>query len=307
MKLKAALFITNPFVNDSRVKKEAKSLAKSDFDVIVVALHEGDLPVEERMDGFRVNRIRLITKRLPRIPFIQMLKYLEFFFKAVFRYRHIDICHCNDLDTLPIGWMIKILSYGHARVMYDAHEWESNDQPNQSRNSIFIRGLLERILIGSSDTMLTVSESIADEYVKRYRIARPAVVLNCPERIEVSHQDLFRREFNVRPDQLIFLYQGGIGEGRGIEIILEAFAGMTDDRCAIVFMGNGSLEGHVKEYAEKISWIYHKDAVPNSVLLNWSASADFGILFYENVCLNNYLCSPNKMFEYLMADRKSVV
>jgi len=37
-------------------------------------------------------------------------------------------------------------------------------------------------------------------------------------------------------------------------------------------------------------------------LLDYTSSADFGILFYENNCLNHDYCSPNKMFEYLMAD-----
>lgn len=35
---------------------------------------------------------------------------------------------------------------------------------------------------------------------------------------------------------------------------------------------------------------------------DYTSSADFGILFYENNCLNHNYCSPNKMFEYLMAE-----
>jgi len=37
------------------------------------------------------------------------------------------------------------------------------------------------------------------------------------------------------------------------------------------------------------------------VLLSYTSSADYGILFYEDTCLNHRYCSPNKIFEYLMA------
>ena len=33
----------------------------------------------------------------------------------------------------------------------------------------------------------------------------------------------------------------------------------------------------------------------------YTSSADYGILFYEDSCLNHRYCSPNKIFEYFMA------
>ena len=67
-------------------------------------------------------------------------------------------------------------------------------------------------------------------------------------------------------------------------------------------MGYGPLQGLVEQSAQEHENIYFHKAVAPDVLLEYTSSADFGILFYENSCLNHYYCSPNKMFEYLMAE-----
>ena len=42
-------------------------------------------------------------------------------------------------------------------------------------------------------------------------------------------------------------------------------------------------------------------AVPQSELLQHSASADVGIIPYPHVDLNSYYCTPNKLFEFIQA------
>ncbi len=41
--------------------------------------------------------------------------------------------------------------------------------------------------------------------------------------------------------------------------------------------------------------------VPSDQVTLYAASADLGIAAIENVCLSYYYCSPNKLFEYLLA------
>ena len=72
-------------------------------------------------------------------------------------------------------------------------------------------------------------------------------------------------------------------------------------------MGYGPLEELVKNASQEYVNIYFHKAVSPEVLLEYTSSADFGILFYENSCLNHYYCSPNKMFEYLMAEIPVIV
>lgn len=300
MHKKVITVVLNSFQNDSRVLKEAVSLYNNGFNVEVVALHQAPLKVREKIKNVSVNRIQLKSRNWPKSKPVQLLKYLEFVYRVVKKYRHVDIVHCNDLYTLPIGVLIKKLSKKQARIVYDAHEYEINDRPNQSRSSIRRTYLLEKFLIKYADKTITVSQSIAKAYKKLYGIETPAVVLNAPPYRSLGKRNIFREKFNINKQQTIFLYQGGLSQGRGVDILLETFARASAEK-VLVIMGFGPLQHLVEDACKFYRNIFFQEAVAPDVLLDYTSSADFGILFYENNCKNHYYCSPNKLFEYLMA------
>lgn len=205
MKKKVALIVINNFVNDSRVLKEALSLQNAGYSTQVFALHDEPLDEKEDIQGVGVQRIKLKSRSWPKYKVIQLLKYFEFVFKVVCRVHRFDVIHCNDLDALPVGVLVKLFFKRSARLVYDAHEFEINDVPFQSRASIRLKYWLEKILIKWADRVITVSDSIANEYRKLYGIAKPSLVLNTPAFCELTQQDLFRKELGIRKDQTIFL------------------------------------------------------------------------------------------------------
>jgi glycosyltransferase involved in cell wall biosynthesis len=162
------------------------------------------------------------------------------------------------------------------------------------------------LTIKKADAVISVSDSIADEYAKNYGIRKPSLVLNTPYLTRIEKKDYFRKRFALSSDTRIFLYQGGLSRGRGIEILIDAFSAV-EPNSVIVFMGYGPLEQMVRAKAEEHSRIFFHEAVSPAVLLDYTCSADYGILFYENTCLNHYYCSPNKMFEYIMAELPVIV
>ncbi|MDR7152337.1 glycosyltransferase involved in cell wall biosynthesis [Hydrogenophaga palleronii] len=301
MKAKIVLIVLNDFTNDSRVLKEAISLQSLGHAVHVIALHGRDLSEHEVIDGIPVRRVKLVSRPWSKVKLVQLLKYFEFFFRALFYCRHADIVHCNDLNALPIGVAAKILNLGRVKVVYDAHEYEIHRVSPTRRVNIAVNYMLERILIRFADRVMTVSEAIANEYVRLYRIRKPSLVLNCPPFSESKKRDVFRDRFGIRQDQIIVLYQGGLSKGRGIEILLQAFSELLDDKVVFVVMGYGPLESLVLEYQIKDARVFFHPAVSPRELLDYTSSADYGVLFYEDNCLNHRYCSPNKMFEYLMA------
>ncbi|NKQ41715.1 MAG: glycosyltransferase family 4 protein, partial [Sulfurovum sp.] len=250
---------------------------------------------------------KLSTRSWSKSKPIQLIKYFEFVYKVVKEYKTSDILHCNDLNALPIGYIIKKFYNKNVKIVYDAHEYEINDIPNESKYSIKIKYFIERFLIKHADTVICVSDSIANEYVRLYNIVKPSLVLNTPAYKTIEKKDIFRETLNISKEKTIFLYQGGLSRGRGIEILLEAFKTIEDDKNVIVFMGNGTLEQTIINDVNKYNNIYFHKAVTPDILLDFTCSADFGILFYENSCLNHEYCSPNKMFEYLMAELPVIV
>lgn len=305
--------VLNNFKNDSRVLKENISLQKAGYHTKVVALYEEPLKEYEVIQNIPVHRIKLKSRNWSKNKFVQLLKYLEFIFKVVKQYKNIDIMHCNDLNTLPIGVIIKKFFYRDLEIVYDAHEYEINDTPNESKYKIKIKYILEKFLIKYADKVITVSDSIANEYVKLYGIEKPTLVLNTPPYKEIEKKNIFREIFEISEKQIIFLYQGGLSKGRGIEILLEAFQLLSNNHqskntnAVMIFMGYGQLENLIIEASKEYKNIYFHKSVPPDALLDYTSSADFGILFYENNCLNHEYCSPNKMFEYLMAEIPVIV
>uniref|UniRef100_UPI002B24BEB2 glycogen/starch synthase n=1 Tax=Aliarcobacter butzleri TaxID=28197 RepID=UPI002B24BEB2 len=167
-----------------------------------------------------------------------------------------SIIHCNDLNTLPIGVIIKKFFNKDTKIVYDAHEYEINDTPNESKYKIKIKYILEKFLIKYVDKVMTVSDSIADEYVRLYNIKKPALVLNTPPYKNIEKKNIFRENLGIKENQTIFLYQGGLSRGRGIEILLETFKTIDNENAVIVFMGYGSLENLIRETSKEYKNIY---------------------------------------------------
>jgi len=299
IKCKVANIVLNDFTNDSRVLKTSQSLIRLGFSVTVVALYNRGLNRFEKKDNIFINRIKLISKPWPKFKIIQIIKYLEFVVRAVILCRDKNIFYCNDLNALPVGLLVKFF-YRRVKVIYDCHEYETEIKELKGLEKK-LKKLFERSLIYFADDIITVSNSIANEYSRIYRIRKPYIILNCPFYNEQSKSNHFRENFQIRDDQTIFLYQGGFRKGRGLEILLDAFYQLDTDDHVLVCMGYGPLEKIVKEKSNNSSTIYYFPAVQPCELLNYTSSADYGILFYEDNCLNHRYCSPNKIFEYLMA------
>lgn len=301
MRKTVALLVLNPFTNDSRVLKEALSLKHAGYEPFIVALHESSLAEVDLVQGIPVRRIRLFTRRWPRIIPVQVLKYLEWLWRASLLARKSDYLHCNDLQTLPVGALARLFRRKRVRVVYDAHEFETNDVANEARWRIRTKEFMERALIRHADATLTVSDSIAVEYSRMYPIEKPTLVLNCPPLIPVPQADLFRERLGISTDSIIFLYQGGLAPGRGIESIMDTFGSLPDSQRVVVFMGYGPMTDIIRRAASNSPNIFYHPAVAPDVLPEFTASADVGLCLIQNLCRSYYYCLPNKLFEYLMA------
>jgi glycosyltransferase involved in cell wall biosynthesis len=302
--VKVANIVFNSFTNDSRVLKESISLSSNGYKVEVVAHRDKDLPKEEIKENFKVVRLNYLDRKVTKSKFAKLKVYLQWAKEVIGYVKDFDILHCNDLNTLPIGVIVKNLYNKDIKILYDAHEYETQINGLKGIQKTLIK-FLEKNLIKYADKVITVSDAIADEYVKLYSIPKPALVLNTPPHKNIEKKDIFRKKFGINKETTIFLYQGGLSSGRGIEILLETFK--QPNQQVIVFMGYGSLEEEIKKISKEHENIYFHKAVSPDVLLSYTSSADFGISTIEDSCLSYRYCLPNKIFEYLMAGLPVIV
>ncbi len=297
------------FKNESRVLKETASLLQHNIanQVYVAALYENDVKENQIYEsGIIVKRFKLTTRNLSKNLFVQILKYLEFIFRIIFFYRdkNIKIVNIHSIALLPLGVMLKYIY--KAKLIYDTHELETETNGSRGMRKKLSK-LLEKTLIEYVDITFVVSENIANWYENEYNMQRPIVVLNAPKLVKPKQTNHFRKSLGIKKDSIIVLYQGGLSDGRGVELLLETFKLRDNDKIVIVFMGYGKLEDLVKNYANKYNNIFYYSAVSPDIVLDYTSSADIGVSFIENTCLSYYYCMPNKLFEYAMAGLPVIV
>jgi glycosyltransferase involved in cell wall biosynthesis len=299
----------NEFTNASRVLKQTNSLVKSGFakNIEIAALYsEGLQKTQKYAPNITCNRFELISRGWGKNFITQVFKYIEFCWRVYWFYKHknIKMVNIHSLGLLPLGLLLK-WTY-KAKLVYDTHELETETNGTEGFRKKVAK-LLEKRLIKYVDLTLVVSENIANWYANEYGMPRPPAIMNAPVYEEPLKSDVFREKFAIRPDQVIFLYQGCLVKGRGVKLLLDAFKARTDDKAVIVFMGYGELENDIQQAMQTTSNIYFHPAVPPNVVLEHTVAGDIGFSFIERTCLSYYYCMPNKLFEYAMAGLPVIV
>jgi glycosyltransferase involved in cell wall biosynthesis len=299
--------VYNELTNDNRVMNQARSLGKNGYNVTVLAVNYGPkLPSEEEKDGYSVKRVPLYyTNEL--IYKVRIVRFFYHFLKIQWVFLKIslkgyDIIHCHDLNTLQFGARAKWIKGQKIKLVYDAHEYE------RERNGL--RGIAkikakwkESLLVRFCDRIITVSPTIAKEYRRLYSIQDPVVVLNCPvlKSESIQKTNVLREIFTIDPSKSIYLYQGYLYPGRGVEILMRAIEELDSENSVLVFLGEGTLASDIERHPLYNKSIFLHPFVAGDVLLQYTSSADVGIAFIEDISLSDRYCLPNKLFEYLAA------
>jgi len=297
MRKKVINVLFNDFTNDNRVLKESLSLVQGGYDVKLVATRfNKTLPKEENIRDLQVVRFDVGS-----IKFLPLNLFL-FWYKIVKNYSKERIFHCNDLYTLPPAYFIKKFLNRRVTIVYDCHEHETEARIYIGKPVLKILAkIFERVMIKDVDKVITVSESIADDYVKMYGIEKPSLVLNCPKYRKYGKYNLFREKLGIGEDKIIFLYQGAYFPGRGVEKLIDIFARLEskDNKQVLVLLVYGDNIEFLKDKIKGKKNIYWHDKVNLEVYMEYVASADWGIYLMENTCKNHNYALPNKVFDYV--------
>jgi len=292
----------NNILNESRIGKITRTISGLNkfHRILIIGIWEKGLKeIEPLTPDVFIIRKKLFTNVWLHSSNFRILKIIEFIFRVFFDYafKNVKMINIHVLALLPIGVVFKI--FKRSILIYDTHELET-ERHAWSKYRRFVSKVLEKSCMHFVDEIFVVSDSIGLWYAKKYDVA-PITILNCPKYKRVAKSDIFRNRFNISASTKIFLYQGSLSAGRGIEIIIEAFSELLDKNYVLIFLGYGYLVDQIIEAAHKYSNIYYHPAVPPSSLFGYTSSADIGISLGENTCLSYYYSLPNKVFEYTSA------
>lgn len=289
---------------ESRMLKTTRSALDSGAidEVLIIARWEPGLDEDAVIDDHRRVR-RLRSRARERIPGVvgRLVGLIEWQVRAaivMIRARP-AVVNPHSLPVLPAAVVTRVFT--RARIIYDTHELESETM-GASAVRRRVGRLLERAFVPMCAAIVVVNNSIGEWYRQRHPRARVVVVRNVPPRTFVpdAPSTRLRDLCGVPVDHLLFLYQGTIGEGRAVGLVLDVFERAAPDR-HVVFLGYGELEDDVRRVAASHSNVHFLPGVAPSDLLDYTSSADVGLCLIENRCLSYYLSLPNKLFEYIVA------
>lgn len=218
---------------------------------------------------------------------------------SVGRVPQIVIAH--DLQTLPAAY--QVARAAQASLVYDSHELFCEQEFSAADKSFW--SSVERKYVGKCDLVVTVNHSIAEELKRRYQLNSVDVIQNAERRLgPVRIERVFHGLFGIPEGHHVLLLQGGISVGRNIETLVQAMALVRNPAVHLVVLGDGPLVPHLKEIVAQMGLaarVYFHPAVAQKDLLRYTAAADAGVIPYQATCLNNYYCTPNKLFEFVAA------
>lgn len=292
--------------SDGRILRELNALSQlPDLRVHAYGVSSHEAPDAPKPDGLKEFRVRSARASLLPRPVRYALVLLEInarFLTRMLRLRP-DIVHCHDTMVLPSGALAKLLL--GSTVVYDAHELES-DKAGQSRALSKATLLIERACWSRIDRLITVSPSIAQWYVEHLGPKPTACILNSPEVASADPKPQgapgvgLRGRLGVEPQVPLFVYVGALETGRGVELLLETFAGSSLGM-HLAFVGSGRLRETIERASEIHDSIHYCPPVPHHQLVEFIHGATAGFCLIEDVSLSDRYCLPNKLFEYAFA------
>jgi glycosyltransferase involved in cell wall biosynthesis len=241
------MVLSNDFLSDPRVEKEARALTDAGWAVTIVAwgrTGKGE-PTEDR-DGIAVLRVG------PPAAYgsgLANARGFRWFWrdaeKAVVELEP-DVIHCHDLDTAAVGLRVR-KRRPDIRFVLDLHEIypESNMMPQRAG----IKGpartaarRLERRALDAADLVLLANPGFEDVYAPLVDEDRLVVAENAPD------LDRFRVVEGSPGDALRVCYIGQKRYPDSLRVLMEAV--QSDPRLHAFLAGGGSAEEQVARMAE---------------------------------------------------------
>ena len=271
---------------DQRMQRIWTSLHTSGYEIHILARDLGNFNTGQY--PFHIRRFKPLFKT-------GFMAYAEYNIRALIYImtRKINILCCIDLDTMPAGSLMKMIS-GY-KLVYDAHEYYTESP--EITNRLLLKRFwtwIASITIPDADVCYTVSNSIAGEMSKVYGKTF-GLIRNLP--YVINRPDVNVLENN--PPKYI-LYQGALNVGRGLEHLILTMKHFPE--LELWLAGDGDLKDELIDLTKsnnlsiQVKFLGNIEPVKLNKLTNdaWS-----GINLLENIGKSYYWSLANKFFDYI--------
>lgn len=205
-----------------------------------------------------------------------------------------DLILANDLNTLPLACRLK----SRHGILFDAHEYA----PREYEDSFIWRFLFQRYnddlcrrYLSAANGMLTVCQSIADEYRAHYGV-EPAVLMNAP-----SYYDLAPRSTST--ERIRMVHHGVVIPARKLELMIQVMDHLDERFHLDLFLVPNASRyfARLVSLAARHPRVRILPPVPMLELPRRLNEYDIGVYLLPHTTFNYQHVLPNKFFEFIQA------
>lgn len=188
---------------------------------------------------------------------------------------------------------------------YDAEDFHLGDLPDTPSNAIKnnLIATIEGLFLRDATYVSAAAPGIADEYVRRYDVQRPSVILNTfPKR---DAPPVATDRGCVQPGPSLYWFSQVRGRDRGLEHALDAIS--QTKSCVHLYIRGAPQDGFDEKMIARAhelgcrDRLHFLDPAKPSQMMHTAAQYDIGLSGETGVTKNRQIALPNKHFTYLLA------
>ncbi len=277
------MIVYNQIQYDARVIRAAETIANLGVKVKVISCNSDFQYKNEKFES---------------VVFVSRAKHqgrLVHFWWQCLRYilkhrKNILLLYVHDYYMPLIGGLYYIFT--KRKWVYDAHElifYHKNDKVS-CRNKFFL--YLEKMFVKSASLVVTANEERRKLMSYVYKLKKTIYILNVAS--------VKRDNIDQSSKRNVIVYQGYLSSERGVDFFINNHL-QVDEKYTLKLIGGGP---QLERYKARVNKLKLENRVVFTGLLNQkrlyeeSQDSKIGIITYPLNDLNNYYCSPNKIFEY---------
>lgn len=290
--------------HDARVSRQIEWLKKR-YGVTVVCFDSDEI------DGVSIVRIRQ-TKLSPVRKALLAAALLLRLHSAAYRLfhayqgslmairrQHFDVVVANDIDTLPLAYLMKA-----SRVLFDAHEYAPRHFENKKIWRMFFQPFYMALCakyIPRTDAMLTVGQGLATEYQRWFGVT-PHIITNATRYHDIQPSE-------VKNDAIRMIHHGIANESRRLELMIEMMEHLDERFSLDLILMTSPYASH--KTSAYIRGLTHKieasprirvlPAVKSHQVVETINPYDIGVFLIPPVNFNYANTLPNKLFDFIQA------
>jgi len=171
----------------------------------------------------------------------------------------------------------------------------------------------ERLLLKSFQRVSSISDAMRERALsKGVRKECSEVLPNWvdlsiiyPHNQEQRLSNPYRKQFGIKPRELVLLYSGSMNKKQGLEVVVQAMEALKDrEDLAWVFGGEGPGKDAFVDATRHLPKVHHVDLQPSERLNDWLNFADIHLLPQKEAAAD--LVLPSKVLGILASGRPMV-